>query len=89
MEVDGPKKQTDFWTVHFYTFRGSTVHFFTSIPSDHALSFWTVYFDANERLVWLKTLHFPRKITFDKTYGVSHITFVLNAFSSVTLSNLS
>ena len=44
IEVDGPQKQTDFWTF-FLTFDYDRM-----FKIDRQLSFWTVYFD--EKLVF-------------------------------------
>ena len=48
-----------FWAVHFYNKVYEDRPFSLYVPS------LTFYFDANDRPVWLKTVHSPHKMIFD------------------------
>ena len=77
--MDGPKKQTDSWTVHFDTFGQSrfSIWFFRTVHYRSGPS-RRVFFDEND--LFGSRLFTFLLIIFDLTNGVSHITFHFKRF---------
>ena len=84
--------QKDFkWTIQTFDSFGPsfvtwlmTVHFGSK---DRQLSFWSIFFDANYRMVWLETVYFRRIIFFPVTIKFDNCSLKRPSTSDLALFN--